>query len=109
MEKVESGRLGGLATRDNHSFVCPIMHRACMAMVHDYFAKVGGKGGDETFARHGTEFYRKNGKFSGRGITKEKRIAKFGYDPLAKNIPAAESGGLEIQEGLGVSSLAPRS
>lgn len=97
MNPIESGHKGGISTRDNHSFVCPIMHKACVIMIHAYFGKTGG---DTTLERHGREFYVENGKYSGRGITKEKRIAKFGYDPLAKRILAAESSGNQIQEGL---------
>lgn len=109
MTPEDSGHKGGVATRDNHSFICPFTKKPCVIMVQEYFAKTGSKGGNETSERYGPEFYRRLGKFSGRGITKEKRIAKFGYDPLAKKTPAARSSGLEIQEGLGVSlPLAPK-
>lgn len=109
MTPEESGHKGGIATRDNHSFTCPFMKKPCVIMVQEYFAKTGSKGGDETSRRHGPEFYRRLGKFSGRGITKEKRIAKFGYDPLEKANPASAvstpgRGGKEQKQEAGVVS-----
>ena len=91
MDPRESGHKGGLATRDNHITLCPL----CGSLIKNrFFTETGAKGGQATLQRHGREHYVKAGKMGGRGN---------------KKTPAAESSGLEIQEGLGVTSslLAP--
>ena len=88
MTPEESGRKGGKANRDNHSFTCPITKKPCIEMVRAYFAKVGSEGGKATAERRHPGLCQIIGRFAGRGVTKEKRIAKFGYDPLPEAISA---------------------
>ena len=93
MNNQESGHKGGLATRDNHITLCPL----CGSLIKNrFFSETGAKGGQATLQRYGREHYVKAGKMGGRGNK--------------KNIPAARSSGLEIQEGLGMTSslLAPK-
>ena len=91
MEKVESGRLGGIATKNNHITLCPVCGSPIKSQ---FYSEIGSKGGQVNFEKCGTEGMAARGRMGGRGN---------------KKISAAESSGLEIQEGLGVLSLAPGS
>ena len=95
MKPEESGRKGGLATRDNHIELCPCCGNPIKS---SFFEKTGQAGGEATFRKYGREFYRNMGLRGGRGNKKN-------------NIPAIRSNGhKQIEEGLGVTSslLAPK-
>lgn len=70
MNPEESGRLGGLATRNNHMTLCPL----CGSPVKSqFFSENGKKGGEATLQKHGKGFYSEIGRLGGRGNTREKR------------------------------------
>jgi len=64
MNPEESGRKGGLATRDNHISLCPCCGNP---IKNRFFEKTGQKGGIQTFQKHGSAFYSKIGTLGGRG------------------------------------------
>ena len=66
----ESGRRGGLATRDNHISLCPSCGNPIKSR---FFSENGQKGGQTTLQRYGPDFYREIGRLGGRGNTREKR------------------------------------
>jgi hypothetical protein len=73
MTPKESGKLGGIATRDNHISVCPL----CGAPVkNQYFTETGKKGGEanaKRAGRDGSPSMSERGQLGGRGNTREKR------------------------------------
>jgi general stress protein YciG len=71
MNPTESGRKGGLATKDNHPTVCPCCGKLIKSQ---FFAENGQKGGLSTFKRYGREHYVEMGKRGGRGNTKERKV-----------------------------------
>jgi general stress protein YciG len=86
MNPKDSGCKGGIRTRDNHPSLCPL----CGSLVKSqFYSEVGQAGGEATLNKYGREHYQRAGRMGGRGN---------------KRIPAAESSGLEIQEGSGVTS-----
>ena len=90
MTPQDSGHKGGVATKNNHITLCPL----CGSLIKSqFFSETGEKGGQATLERYGREHYVRAGRMGGRGN---------------KKTSAAESSGLEIQEGLGV-TLAPGS
>lgn len=71
MTPQESGRRGGLATRDNHIELCP----CCGSPIKNrFFSETGQKGGETTKRRYGREFFVQAGHLGGRGNTREKRL-----------------------------------
>jgi len=71
MRPEESGKKGGLATRDNHLMLCP----CCGSPIKSqFYQEVGREGGQTTLRRHGREFYSRIGAIGGRGNTREKRL-----------------------------------
>jgi len=64
MNSQESGRKGGLATRDGHITLCPCCGNPIKSR---FFMETGQKGGMRTLQRHGRAFYSKIGHFGGRG------------------------------------------
>jgi len=84
MEKVESGRLGGLATRDRHFTLCPVCGSPIKSQ---FYSEIGSKGGQANFEKCGTEGMAARGRVGGRGNKKN-------------DIPAIRSNGhKQIQEG----------
>jgi general stress protein YciG len=71
MKPQESGRKGGLATRDNHIELCPCCGNRIPS---PFFSENGRKGGNETLKRYGRGFFVENGRLGGRGNTREKRL-----------------------------------
>lgn len=72
MNPVETGRQGGVATRDNHPTVCPW----CGSLVKSqFFSENGQKGGEATLQRYGREHFVNMGRMGGRG-NKKGRVAK---------------------------------
>ena len=70
LTKVEAGKKGGIATRDNHISLCPL----CGSPVtNQCLANAGKKGGETTRKKHGRTFYSQIGRLGGRGNTREKR------------------------------------
>lgn len=70
MNSQESGRKGGIATRDNHLTLCPL----CGALIkNQFFSEKGQKGGETTKRRYGRAFYSEIGHLGGRG---NKRMAE---------------------------------
>jgi len=64
MTPEESGRKGGITTRDNHISLCPL----CGSPIKSQFYKENGsRGGEATFRKHGRAFYSKIGHLGGRG------------------------------------------
>jgi general stress protein YciG len=71
MSPQESGRRGGLATRDNHITLCP----CCGNPIESEFYRENGRaGGQVTLERYGREHFAEMGKLGGRGNTKERRM-----------------------------------
>ena len=66
----ESGRLGGLATRDNHISLCPYCGQPIKSR---FFTENGQAGGQATLAKYGREHFAKMGRMGGRGNTRGKR------------------------------------
>jgi len=77
MNPQESGRKGGLATRDNHISLCPCCGNP---MKSSFFEKTGQKGGERTLQKHGRAFYSEIGHLGGRG---NKRNGRGGDDSLS--------------------------
>jgi len=77
MTPEESGRKGGLATRDNHIELCPCCGNPIKS---SFFEKTGQKGGEATLRKYGRDFYRECGRLGGRG---NKRNGRGGDDPLS--------------------------
>jgi len=71
MTPKESGRKGGIATRDNHISLCPLCGRP---VKNQFYKDNGTHGGQATFQKHGKEFYQAIGRLGGRGNTREKRM-----------------------------------
>ena len=64
MNNQESGRLGGVATRDNHPTLCPL----CGALIKSrFFSETGARGGQATLEKYGREHYIRAGRMGGRG------------------------------------------
>ena len=64
MTPEESGRKGGLATRDNHISLCPCCGNPIRS---SFFEKTGQKGGEATLNKYGREHFVKAGRMGGRG------------------------------------------
>ena len=77
MRPEESGRKGGLATRDNHISLCPCCGNPIKS---SFFSENGQKGGETTLRRHGRAFYSKIGHLGGRG---NKRNGRGGIPSLS--------------------------
>jgi len=71
MTPQESGRKGGIATRDNHLTLCPLCGNPVKSR---FFAETGQKGGETTLRKYGRGFYSEIGHLGGRGNTKEKQM-----------------------------------
>ena len=71
MNPVESGRRGGLATRDRHITLCPCCGNPIKSQ---FFSENGQKGGLATKQRYGREFFVQAGHLGGRGNTRDKRL-----------------------------------
>ena len=67
MKPQESGRKGGITTRDRHITLCPTCGQPIKSA---FFSEAGKRGGQVTLARHGREFYQKIGRMGGRGNRK---------------------------------------
>lgn len=82
MTPQESGRKGGITTRDNHITLCPL----CGSPIKSsFFSENGSKGGETTLKKHGRAFYSRIGASGGRGNKREGRGA---------NEPAPLPGGI---------------
>ena len=71
--KVEAGKKGGIATRDNHISLCPLCGNPTK---NQFFSATGKKGGETTAQRAGKDgspTMSERGKVGGRGNTREKR------------------------------------
>ena len=64
MNRQDSGRKGGLATRDNHISLCSCCGNP---IKNAHFSEVGRKGGEATLRKYGIAFYSKVGHLGGRG------------------------------------------
>ena len=73
----ESGRKGGLATRDNHISLCPCCGNPIKSA---FFEKNGQKGGEATLNKYGREHFVKAGRMGGRH---NKRNGRGGDDSLS--------------------------
>jgi len=90
MNPTDSGRKGGIATRDNHPTLCPW----CGSLIKSrFFSEVGHAGGEATLKKYGREHYQRAGRMGGRGNRKG-------------SIPHSTCGDY-IQEGLEVTSSLP--
>ena len=81
MKRQESGRKGGLATRDRHITLCPLCGSPTKSQ---FYKETGARGGEATFRKYGREFYSNIGQRGGRGNTereKGKRVMR-GFLPL---------------------------
>jgi len=75
MNRQESGRKGGITTRDNHISLCPECGHPIKSRFFSEIGKIGGqKGGLTTKQRYGREFFVQAGHLGGRGNTREKRL-----------------------------------
>jgi len=78
MNPVESGRRGGITTRDNHLSLCPL----CGSPIkNQHFREAGAKGGEATLRKYGRNFYVQAGHLGGRGNTREKRLGLLKGQP----------------------------
>jgi general stress protein YciG len=75
MNPKESGRKGGLATRDSHLMLCPSCGNPIKSC---FFEETGRKGGEATSKRYGRRFYSEIGHLGGRG---NKRNGRGGAIP----------------------------
>jgi len=74
MKPEEKGKLGGVATRDNHISVCPLCGTPAK---NRHFMTIGQKGGEraaQTAGQNGTPSMSERGQLGGRGNTREKRV-----------------------------------
>jgi len=94
MNPQESGRKGGIKTRDGHITLCP----SCGSPVKSqFYQEVGQAGGEATLKKYGRGHYVEMGLRGGRGNKKN-------------DIPAIRSNGhKQIQEGVRSDLLAPGS
>jgi len=71
MNPKDSGRKGGIVTRDNHISLCPLCGNP---VTSQFYKETGRKGGEATKRRYGRDFYVQAGHLGGRGNTREKRL-----------------------------------
>ena len=73
MTPEESGRKGGITTRDRHITLCPCCGQPIKSQ---FFSDTGRRGGEATLAKYGREHFKNMGRMGGRGNKKGKAIDK---------------------------------